>query len=194
MKISDILKKAELFYKFCSEQDEEDEDFEEQIDSDSGDFLYHITYYNRLPSIVSSGLRPNQNRSIGGSAYTAHAQGRIFLTEKDGLSFWADRAEEFANHNSDDIVNDGLIPVVLRIDVNNIEKIELDEIGKTDAKVDAWMAHHGIPARYINVWTGTNWTTMSNYQNIDLMSAVSNVETEEDPAYDFVAKSPLTNI
>lgn len=157
-------------YKFLD--DDDDEPFE-----DDGDYLYHITYYNRLPSIAANGLLPNMARSIGGAAYDSHSRGGMFLTEADGVNFWYDKAEEFAEYNSDDLYKDKFVPVVIQVLACYFDDIKPDKIGTEDAKVKAWKAQVGVPPRYLKIWTGTSWASITSYSRVDWKSAL-NVDTD----------------
>ncbi len=152
------------------------------------DYLYHVTYFNRLPHIASQGLMPNKSRSIGSEAYTAHAKGRIFLTELAGVKYWYDKAEAFAEHNSDDIPGDAMVPVVLRIDINGIiDDLEEDVPGTTDSRVDAWIAANGIEPEHIEVFSGSEWLSMSEYHQVDIEQAL---DISDDGCY-FKSPNPL---
>lgn len=122
-------------------------------------FLFHVTYYGRLGAIEEDGLVPGRARAIGGKAYDAHARSRVFLTEGEGIRFWFNRAKDHAEHNSDAPLDDGLVPVVLRIDLRKIDesRISNDEPGSGDAKHAAFFYPEAISADAIEVWNGEQW-------------------------------------
>lgn len=160
------------------------------------DPLYHVTHYNRLSDIASDGLQPGRSRSIGGAAYDEHAKGRIFLTEADGVRFWYGKSEDFAEHNSDNPYEEGLVPVVLRVDIAGIvdDELDVDEDGTADSSVDAWMASEGIDPEYIQVYTGKKWVPVDRWEEIDPKDAFDvdeNSDDSEDPLYYFKSDSPL---
>ena len=146
-------------------------------------YLYHVTYFSRLDGIARRGLRPGHGRSIGAAIYDTHRKGAIFLTEKSGVGFWAERAEQWAVDQSDDPLGDGLVPVVLR--VPDIDECEEDEPGTRDARADAWRCTASIAADDIQVWTGRRWAPVEDYwDDVEPGSAL------DDEGY-FKASSPL---
>jgi hypothetical protein len=138
--------------------------------------LYHVTYASRLPRITEDGLRPNASRSIGASAYDAHARDRVFLTEGDGVDFWHSRAEAFAEHASDNPLEGELVPVVLRVDPDCIDRAnELvnDELGTRDASADAYFIQapmEPIGSDCLEVFDGEDWVPLGT-ESLDLESA-----------------------
>jgi hypothetical protein len=151
-----------------------------QEQEESLDPLYHVTYYNRLGSISNAGLKPRMARSIGAPGYDSHAQKGVFLTEKEGIKFWYSRAEDFANYNSDTPLEDGLVPVVLKIDPDGFdeEKILEDELGTKDSFNDAYIINDTISPDYIEVWDGTTWLSIQDWQDIDTTQAFDKEEIE----------------
>lgn len=135
--------------------------------------LYHVTYYDRLPSIAEVGLIPGQSRAIGSPGYDAHVRGKTFLTEADGIAFWMGRAEAFAEHVSDNVLEDGLVPVVLRVDPDcdggRVRRsLEVDPLGTRDANADAWMTKRRIDPDCIDAFTGQTWEPIDDaYDAID---------------------------
>lgn len=144
--------------------------------------LYHVTYFNRLEGIASAGLRPRMARSIGAASYDAHASKGVFLTEADGVSFWYSRAEAFAEHNSDNPMEDGLVPVVLQIDPAGftMEELSDDELGSRDAFAGAYIHPTGIEAEHIDVWDGEGWILVEDWQEIDVEQAFDREESEDE--------------
>lgn len=156
--------------------------FEQSSEEQNDGPLYHVTYYNRLEGISEAGLRPGMGRSIGAPAYDAHARKGIFLTEDDGVRFWYSKAEEFANHQSDNPLEDGLVPIVLRIDPAGFTEEELsdDALGTRDAMSGAYIHPIGIDPEYINVWDGSGWISVDDWQDIDIEQAFDREEIEDE--------------
>lgn len=160
------------------------------------EYLYHVTYSGRLPSIASRGLRPGQARAIGAPSYDSHAAKGVFLTTPNGVFYWHSRSEAFAEHQSDDFVADELIPVVLRVEVYDSDNAEVDELGSRDALAEAYIVKHAIAPGRLEVFDGSDWIDVADYDSIDFEQAVdTQVEKGEydDPvAYHyFKTRSPL---
>ena len=148
---------------------------EEQVEP-----LYHVTYSGRLDSISQKGLRPGSSRSIGSTSYDTHAAKGIFLTEEDGISFWMSRAEDFANSNSDNPHEDGLVPVVLKVSPSGFNDDELveDDLGTSDSRSEAYIWPGQIGAAYLQVWDGSSWVPVSEWDSIDFLQAFDKEELE----------------
>lgn len=69
-----------------------------------GAWLYHCTYYGRLPGILKAGgLAPRAGvggQTFGG-AYAARSRGKLFVSRSSRLSFWYNRLDLLAKHNFD---------------------------------------------------------------------------------------------
>lgn len=161
-------------------------------------FLYHVTYYNRLPSIATQGLSPNMPRSIGSPAYDSHSKGRLFLTEWEAVRFWADAATDFAHYHNDNVLRAGAIPVVLRVDVQSFqEDLTEDELGTRDAPAPAKRTGRIIPPDYLEVWGGDRWVPVKDWGLINPEDAVYadewfNEDSEQDVVtYHISDDSPL---
>ena len=146
-------------------------------------FLFHVTYHGRLGAIARRGLTPGSARAIGGPALDAHSRGRVFLTDADGLRFWHSRAEEHAEHNSDTPLDDGLVPVVLRVDRKGMGgELEDDPQGSDDASADAFLYSERIEPARLEVWNpaGEEWTPLSQLEGTDFPAADEGGERREE--------------
>ena len=123
-------------------------------------WLYHVTYFNRLEDIIWLGLEPNHPHSIG-ELHGWHTKDRSFLTDWQGVGFWYQRAVQWAYHNSDYPVEDGLTPVVIRTREMKRLDVQPDEIGTTDAVADAYFTEKSIPAKRLEVWNGKQWVRLT---------------------------------
>ena len=127
------------------------------------DFVYHVTYYKNLDSIAEEGLVPGCGSSIGrGAGYCSHSSGRVFLSNQDGVGYWYDRAEIHANDMSDDVLEDGLIPVVIRVNTKGVDSVEHDDVGSSDSCEDAWYTETAIEAPFLDVWNGDEWADLDD--------------------------------
>lgn len=153
----------------------------EQVD-EVDEPLYHVTYAGRLDSISQNGLQPGSQRSIGASSYDAHAAKGVFLTEEGGVYFWANRAEDFANSNSDEPYEDGLTPVVLRVSPSGFTEDGLmdDELGSDDSRSGAYIWPGDIGPEHLEVFDGSNWIDVSDWETIDFLQAFDEEEIEDE--------------
>ncbi len=95
------------------------------------------------------------------------------------------RSENFAEHMSDDVLEDGLIPVVLRVAPDCFEASDLmrDVPGSSDARADAWMTRLDLDPECLEVFTGKRWAPVEEYGEIDPASAIDaqpNDDRDED--------------
>ncbi len=142
-------------------------------------FLYSVTWNGRLESIAEHGLVPNAPEAIGRGAYRSHSEGRVFLTHCDGVFFWYSRYQDHADSLSDDVLEDGMVPVVIRVRRAAVRhELNEDPDGLRDAKHPAWFIEGEIPPDEIEVWSGTTWEPVSGWESIDPRLAL---DTEEDP-------------
>lgn len=132
------------------------------------DILFHTTYANRIESIAESGLSPDEASSIGSAAYDQHRDGGVFLSDEDGIHYWHERAEEWANNKSDDVVDDGLIPVVLRVRIDIDEECEDDEVGSSDSRHEAFKCFGGVEPENIEIWSGHAWLPVHDWGRVDM--------------------------
>jgi hypothetical protein len=154
--------------------------------------VFHVTYSRFLGGIARHGLVPGRGRSIGGASYDAHRRGAIFLTSADGIGFWAEKAEQWAEQGSENAYEDGLVPVVLRVNIDPDELCEIDELGTADAKADAYRCETEVEPEYLEVWDGDDWLPIEDYNDVDTRLAFDFEETDDgDELVWFVAESPL---
>jgi hypothetical protein len=149
-------------------------------DVEAGAELYHVTYYRNLESIAEHGLVAGHGGAIGRGGYSGHSKGRVFLTEVDGVFFWMDRYEQFAQHDSEDPLNDGFVPIVLMIADGVVDQLIADELGSRDALGGAYYVEDLIitPDELL-VWNGREWTTIDDWQSIDPQSSFAWVDDED---------------
>jgi hypothetical protein len=155
------------------------------------DWLYHVTYSGRLQSITQHGLRPGCGRSIGSSAYDSHCENRMFLTAADGIIFWHGKAEEFANHNSDNTFSDDLTPIVIAVNMDVADtRLEVDAEGTRDAGgAKAYMTSLRIPPDRLYVFHAGNWWELDDFSG-DFEDAY-NVEEDDGDDDDDEDNEPL---
>jgi len=148
--------------------------------------LFHVTYVGRLPGVVEDGLAPGRSPSIGGTSYDWNRRESIFLSESDGVSYWYDLASRWAFDSSDEPSDDGLVPVVLRISGGPLttelgfdEFCEDDEVGWGDSNRPTYKCKTTIDPKYLQVWTGSSWVPVRDYDQVDLSTSFD-MHTWED--------------
>lgn len=153
------------------------------------DYLYHVTFYNLLDAIEGEGLRPGSGRGIGSAVYDTHREGAIFLTDAGGVHFWASRAEDFAQDRSEDLLSDGLVPVLLRMPEAAARNCEDDEIGSDDSNHDAYKCRSSIAPRQLEVWVGIDdegkWRPLSAWNDIPIEEAFDE-DSDGDEEWHFI--------
>jgi len=154
-----------------------------------GGHAYHVTYYKDLGSIEDSGLSPGGGGAMGRGGYSGHSRGRLFMTEEAGLPFWYGRMEEHANDLSDDPLEDGYVPVVLRFP--EPEETEVDEPGTQDARAESFYSEEGVDPDDIEIWDGSSWIPLSGWEGVDPSQAFEVDEYDGESFHVFRADSPL---
>ena len=103
------------------------------LDEDDG-YLYHVTAAPNAGGIRASGLTPNRGGMFG-NAYKGHSAGKVFITERSGVSFWKSRIEDQLQHASDNPAS----VVVMRIQKSKINaQLTPDDVGTKDARARAY--------------------------------------------------------
>jgi len=131
------------------------------------DFLYHVTYVNSLPSIAANGLRPGRGESFS-KGYSGYSAGKLFLTDSEGMSFWFERLGDMANNRADNPVQDGLIPIAVRVPDRAFEELEDDPVGTKDSRANAYTTTESAAPSIVEVWDGEGWrpVTSINYKDL----------------------------
>lgn len=147
--------------------------------------LYHVTYYKNLESIAEHGLVAGHGGAIGRGGYSGHSKGRVFLTDLDGVFFWMGRYEAFAEHDSENPLEDGLVPVVIEVGGDIVAQLVADgrliddELGSRDAMGQAYYVEDLIitPDELL-IWNGKEWATIDD-GSIDPQSSFKWVEDDD---------------
>ena len=136
---------------------------------------YHVTFLRNLSSVADDGLSPGGGSAMGRGGYSGHSQGRLFMTEKAGLFFWFGRMEEHASDLSDDPLEDGYVPVVLRFP--EPDGSEEDELGTSDARATSLFSEDGVDPDDIELWDGSSWIPVRDWESVD---ASESFDSEDD--------------
>lgn len=120
--------------------------------------LFHVTFWGRLPSILRDGLRPGGAQGM--RLFAVGNRHGVYLTEAKGVRFWFQKAIQYAEHEHDDPVKDGMIPMVLRLSLSDevlFSRCREDDLGSRDAYATAWVCDDRIRPSDLEVWTGDGW-------------------------------------
>lgn len=137
------------------------------------DTYYHCTYARNLPSIARKGLRPKAAPVLLRAA-PGNLQG-VYLSDAGGVPFWFRKLIDWAHNDSDNPVEDGLVPVVLRV-TTTCDTVE-DVHGSRDSANTAVVCSRPIVPGAIRVWNGVSWVPVS--QGVDPDLGTEWVEDEE---------------
>ncbi len=124
---------------------------------------YHVTYAKNLNGIARGGLRMNWRPNWNHGGYDKHSQQGLFVTSLRGVSEWLHKYEQLAEHNSDNIRKDWLIPVILRFKLFS-ERLKSDDMADG---ADAWVYDKNIRPERLELWNGRLWTPSIERQSIN---------------------------
>lgn len=133
---------------------------------------YHVTYARNIDDIYEHGIIGNAGGGIGVGAYQSWSNGKVFFsTCRDDVSFWLEKYENHAVDRSDDVLADGLIPLVLRFPV--YDDFSVDEVGKSEGRRCSHYFEESVPSDEIEVFFG-GWHPISDFTGgFDFSSAVN---------------------
>jgi len=117
------------------------------------EYWYHITYAKNLKSIGFYGLVKNLKPNWQHGGYDVHSREGIYVTTPRHISYWIERFQNLAEHNSDDIYKDKLIPIILRFTLHE-KKLTPDQMANLEDRV---YGAKRIPPKRIEMWTGREW-------------------------------------
>lgn len=140
---------------------------------------FHVTYSGRLEAIDREGLRPGSGRGIGARSLDFYRVQGVFVSDAEGVPFWFQRAQEFAEHAADDPLEEGLVPVVLRVWVDPVkDTLVEDPLGAADSRAGAWIITPSVADDCIELWVGEEW--------VDLVDGVDQLEPARGLEWDEV--------
>ncbi len=135
--------------------------------------LFHCTYFKNLPGIRARGIHP-VSKPVLMRAAPGNLKG-VYLSDETGVRFWFRRLVSWAEHDSDNPVEDGLVPVVLQV-TTACDTVE-DELGQRDSGSQALICTQPIEPGNIRVWDGGSWVSLS--QGVDPALGTSWVDDED---------------
>lgn len=73
-------------------------DFE--IDDRDDGYYYHVTVPENEDDVLEHGLIPGKSRTMApGGFYAQYSAGKVFFTERSGVSYWASRIREHLEYH-----------------------------------------------------------------------------------------------
>lgn len=136
--------------------------------------LYHVTFAKSLPRIARGGLRPCAGEGLGNGSLASHCARGVFYTEWAGLGFWFATLAALATRRSRDPLEDGLVPVTLRVVRKG--RFEPDEVGSDEAGAPSWIGRPVAAAR-VELFDGARWVPVAEHDSLDLTRAL---EADDD--------------
>ena len=139
------------------------------------DYLYHVTAAHNLEGIADHGLRSGGSSSFGGG-YAGHAQGRVFLAERDAVRCWWGKIEDLVEHHSEgrDIIPELQVPVVLRVRKAPLKRLLTDdELGSRDCigGKSFFIQGGAIDPGEVSVWDGRSWSNVRSVEPEEVIRA-----------------------
>lgn len=109
-------------------------DWHEQDD----DYLYHVTSTEHVSSIKKHGLHPGKSPTF--TNYAGHSQGKVFLTDRRGVSYWKEKVRQHLFHNSDNPHD----VAVIRVHKSRVKELKKDELGSSDSRTNSYYTEKPI--------------------------------------------------
>jgi hypothetical protein len=137
------------------------------LESQRSPFVYHVTYYRNLDSISDDSLNYGDYGGVNfpQTWLSAHStKGNFFVTNIQDVGHWVHTLEYHAYDKSDNVEEDGLIPIILSFRLNPNKHLP-DEHGDTQSDR---LTDREIPAQGIYVWDGDKWLPISYWQQINI--------------------------
>lgn len=112
------------------------------LDEDDG-YLYHVTSAPAAGGVREQGLVPNAGGMFGGF-YANYSAGKVFLTERSGVSYW----QEKVGQQLEQAMDNPPAVVVLRIPKEKIKAaLQPDTVGSGDAGAPAYYSTQAVFSR-----------------------------------------------
>lgn len=160
--------------------------YENQLDQiGSNPVVYHVTYLKNLDGILNSklvsrgGFSPWRKQHIQDHS----EKGNFFCKTLQCAKNWVGKMMDQAFHISDEPIDDGVIPVIIKFRLNK-NSWKPDLLGSVEVE-HSYYTPKNIDSKGIKVWNGSNWS--ADYESAD--NLVNLVDDEdfghEDGNYPF---------
>jgi hypothetical protein len=150
-------------------------------------YVYHVTYQGNIVGISLKGLVRNMNPNPWGGGMQPNAQLGNFYCLPKNVSHWVHHLEQMASHEyefagwrPDNVVDEGMVPVVLRFRFNmppTREGVRWHPDPHGNLGGGDYRTTKAINPAGIEMWTGREWTT-------DLDPAAVHLDLMVDKYYD----------
>jgi hypothetical protein len=148
---SENLELLKEYDELMNNENMEEMDIYSFSDRDERDgYFYHVTTKDRIDNIVyeGEGLVPNKDPQFYGAAPSSHSKGKIFITERDGVSTWiyelANQLEYSKDYMEDENAEDDI--AVIRIPKHLVKNIKDDNLLSPATKGRDYYTTEHIPS------------------------------------------------
>ena len=142
-------------------------------------FLYHVTLARQLNSIGEVGLVPGRGESFSG--YSGHAKGRLFLSTFEAVDCWVHKFYYIGLGESDNVVEEGWFPVVIRVEADLVTGLVEDRLGDEACRSGKnYYTLNAIPGRDLEYWDGTSWVTFEGNDSEFMVERALGKATKEE--------------
>lgn len=160
------------------------------IESITNPVVYHITYYRNLDLISDSGLDYEEHG--GANFFKPHLQnnsrlGNFFTNDINQIHNWIDTLDYQANHQSDNIFEDGLIPIILKFNINR----NTHNKDQHSEYPNSYYTKKLIQPQGIQCWNGKNWIPILQWHQINLNDFVDFIDDFGEQYYELRQDYPL---
>lgn len=165
--------------------------FQIWLESKTNPVVYHITYYRNLDSINDNGL---DYQDYGGANFEKNhliqnsRNGNFFTTDIKQIHNWLHVLEYQANDKSDNIYEDGLIPIILKFNINR-NSFNIDQHSEYPK---SYFTRKIINPQSIFCWNGSGWIPIYSWERISLDKFVDYID-EDGGYYELNQYYPLPN-
>jgi hypothetical protein len=132
------------------------------------DIVYHATYHRNLSGIAEYGLDHANKAGNNFHQYGHHSSDKTFFSSNlSNARFWISKLEMLGEHNSDNVLDDDLIPIILRFRFNRrptTDRWQVDDL--SDVGRDDYHTDRIIQPQSIQWWDGKIWKSVDD-QDID---------------------------
>lgn len=140
----------------------------ESVENNNKTIAFHVTFSKNIKGILGQGLSKRKNSNF--YKIENSNRGVFFSTCEEDISYWFSKFEELAANTSDDYVKSGLVPVVLKFDVQG--QFEIDKIARDeDHRFCSYYSDVTIPGNQISFYYN-GWQNLNEFKNEMILNSV----------------------